>query len=71
MYGFGGLLNWMLTESCKLFLGRLRPFFLDVCQPNSTLVKCNQGYIMEDVCTGDPQLIREARYHATACQPYC
>ena len=59
---FGASLTWLITASCKLLIGRLRPNFLAVCQPDWTRVNCSQGYVMEYVCTGNPQLIREARY---------
>ena len=60
-YGFGVLLNWLFTEACKLYVGSLRPYFLDVCQPNCNKYT-NQSYIMGDVCKGDADLIKEARY---------
>ncbi|XP_078700283.1 phospholipid phosphatase 1-like [Branchiostoma floridae x Branchiostoma belcheri] len=45
----------------KLSMGVLRPHFLAVCKVNVTFT-CTPGtYVTEDVCTGDADVIREAR----------
>ncbi|XP_070562596.1 phospholipid phosphatase 1-like isoform X1 [Ptychodera flava] len=45
----------------KVHGGRLRPHFISVCEPNSNLYNCSDGYIDWNVCTGDEELIKAAR----------
>ncbi|XP_060601613.1 phospholipid phosphatase 1-like, partial [Ruditapes philippinarum] len=44
-----------LTETMKLFGGRLRPHFVSLCKPDFSKINCSHGYIMiqTDVCTSD------------------
>ncbi|ESO95337.1 hypothetical protein LOTGIDRAFT_117144, partial [Lottia gigantea] len=58
---FGAALNHLLTNIAKYTLGRLRPHFLTVCQPDYALFNCSMGIIEENVCTGNLKLIKEAR----------
>ncbi|OON19124.1 PAP2 family protein, partial [Opisthorchis viverrini] len=44
-------LTSILTSVFKIAVGRPRPHFLDVCQPNITLVNCT-GFINEYSCQG-------------------
>ena len=59
MFGFGALITNLFTDIGKVTVGRLRPYFLTVCKPNIT--NCSQGFVTEDICTGDPKDIQEAR----------
>ncbi|KAJ7386589.1 hypothetical protein OS493_008737 [Desmophyllum pertusum] len=61
MFGFGALITNLFTDMGKVTVGRLRPYFLTICKPNATLLNCSQGYVMEDICTGDPKEVLEAR----------
>jgi len=66
---FGLAVNQVTTDITKYSVGRLRPHFLTVCQPNALLMNCSiesggnsmPRYVTEDVCTGDDHLIHEAR----------
>jgi len=61
MFGFGALITNLFTDMGKATVGRLRPYFITICKPNNTLLNCSQGYITEDICTGDPKDVLEAR----------
>ncbi|XP_062590127.1 phospholipid phosphatase 2-like [Saccostrea cucullata] len=58
---FGAVVEHLTTDIGKYSIGRLRPHFWSVCQPDPAKYNCVTGYITEDVCTGDPSRIREAR----------
>lgn len=58
---FGAVVEHLTTDIGKYSIGRLRPHFLYVCQPDTAKYNCASGYITADVCTGDQSLIREAR----------
>ncbi|KAK3103536.1 hypothetical protein FSP39_019950 [Pinctada imbricata] len=64
-YLFGEGLCIIVTEVVKLFSGRLRPHFLDVCQARFTSQNCSnghQGYIENYVCTNsNNELLLNAR----------
>ena len=54
------------TDLIKYSIGRLRPHFLDACDPDWSKIECtdSQGYhqYVEDFeCRGDPKHVREAR----------
>ena len=57
----GAVITNLFTQMGKLTIGRLRPHFLSVCKPDYSRFNCSDGYIVADVCTGDPHLISEAR----------
>ncbi|GFN98742.1 phospholipid phosphatase 1 [Plakobranchus ocellatus] len=61
IFVFGAASTHFLTNLPKYSVGRLRPHFLDVCKPNFSLINDTSKYIEEDVCTGDPDRITEAR----------
>lgn len=66
IYLFGQAVTMSMTELGKFTVGRLRPHFLAVCQPNRTALDCSgeiyYRYITEDVCTsGDTAKLIEAR----------
>ncbi|XP_070566090.1 phospholipid phosphatase 3-like [Ptychodera flava] len=45
----------------RTLVGRLRPNFWDTCQPDPTLYVCSQGWLYDDVCTGDRDWIFDAK----------
>jgi len=61
-FGFGGLTTIFVTDIGKYTVGRLRPHFLSICKaPSFVFMNCSHTYILDDVCTGDPSLLREGR----------
>ncbi|CAH3195329.1 unnamed protein product [Porites evermanni] len=70
-FAFGGLITIFATDVGKYTAGRLRPHFLSICKPpSSVFINCSHNYILDDVCTGDPAyamtftaLYMEARIH--------
>ncbi|XP_060608387.1 phospholipid phosphatase 1-like [Ruditapes philippinarum] len=52
---FAATCTLFLTETMKLFGGRLRPHFVSLCKPDFSKINCSQGYIMipTDACTSD------------------
>lgn len=69
MYAFfiGIFITLIVTGTVKLAVGELRPYFLDVCQPDFTKIACkdafgNPNYVTNFTCNGeDTDRIREAR----------
>lgn len=67
-----GLLYSLITAAVfqvflKWLIGGLRPHFLTVCQPDTSLIKnqydatgYNQLYFTRDICTGDPNTIDDS-----------
>ncbi|CDI84467.1 lipid phosphate phosphohydrolase 3, putative [Eimeria acervulina] len=65
-FAFGLLVNFALANVAKLCIGRLRPHFLAVCQPNWNALQCTDMtgdlYINSYECRGtDLAAIKEAR----------
>ncbi|XP_046573750.1 phospholipid phosphatase 3-like [Haliotis rubra] len=61
---FGAAVTHLTTNIPKYAVGRLRPHFFAICQPDWVRINCSDGnrYITEDVCTGsDVKAIEEAR----------
>lgn len=58
---FGAIFTVLITHVGKYSTGILRPYFLEVCKPDLSRMNCSQGFIEQEVCTGDPKLIKEAR----------
>jgi len=59
---FGGVASQSLTDIAKATIGRLRPHFLAACKPVWDQINCNAGgYIDNFTCTGDKELVTEAR----------
>ncbi|OWF50673.1 phospholipid phosphatase 3-like [Mizuhopecten yessoensis] len=58
---FGGALEFLARGIAKYSLGRLRPHFLAVCQPDQSSFNCSTGYIENYKCTGDVDVINQAR----------
>ena len=64
---YGAALNTFITDVGKYSLGRLRPHFLSVCNPDWAKLQCtdssgNYLFITADVCTGtNAKLSKESR----------
>ncbi|XP_045158722.1 putative phosphatidate phosphatase [Mercenaria mercenaria] len=59
---FGCGLTQLTTDIAKYTVGRLRPHFITVCQPNIASCTVDTGFLSGDVCTGtDEAAIAEAR----------
>ena len=60
---FGAAASQSLTDIAKYSIGRLRPHFLAVCKPVWDHINCRAGgYIENFNCTGDKDMVDEARY---------
>ena len=71
----GLLVTLVITDIGKLVVGRLRPHFLDVCNPNFSSINCTDEhdytvYVTEYECRGDPSLVAAARYPPTSYVVY-
>ncbi|XP_072216031.1 phospholipid phosphatase 1 isoform X1 [Excalfactoria chinensis] len=58
---FGAAASQSLTDIAKYSIGRLRPHFIAVCQPDWTRINCSLGYIENFPCQGDKAKINEGR----------
>uniref|UniRef100_A0A8C4KGW2 Phospholipid phosphatase 1 n=1 Tax=Dromaius novaehollandiae TaxID=8790 RepID=A0A8C4KGW2_DRONO len=58
---FGAAASQSLTDIAKYSIGRLRPHFLAVCQPDWARINCTLGYIENFSCQGDKARINEGR----------
>ncbi|XP_063795363.1 phospholipid phosphatase 3 isoform X1 [Pseudophryne corroboree] len=59
---FGCAISQSFTDIAKVSIGRLRPHFLDICDPDFTRLNCTVGnYIEEYTCRGPPSKVTEAR----------
>ncbi|XP_035165006.1 phospholipid phosphatase 1 isoform X1 [Oxyura jamaicensis] len=58
---FGAAASQSLTDIAKYAIGRLRPHFLAVCQPDWTQINCSLGYIENFPCQGEKAKINEGR----------
>ncbi|KAK7133322.1 hypothetical protein R3I94_015257 [Phoxinus phoxinus] len=58
---FGCAVSQSFTDIAKVSVGRMRPHFLDVCQPDYSTINCSLGYITQYTCNGDPSKVQEAR----------
>ena len=48
----GAAINQILTDTCKLAVGRLRPHFFEVCMPSILCTAENQNeYVFNFTCT--------------------
>lgn len=59
---FGAAASQSLTDIAKYSIGRLRPHFLAVCQPDWARINCSLGYIENFSCQGDKAKINEGRW---------
>ncbi|XP_004608491.1 phospholipid phosphatase 1 isoform X1 [Sorex araneus] len=58
---FGAACSQSLTDIAKYSIGRLRPHFLEVCDPDWSKINCSEGYIEDFECRGDARKVREGR----------
>lgn len=58
---FGAAISQSLTDLAKYMIGRLRPNFLAVCNPNWSKINCSVYMQLEDVCQGNIKDITESR----------
>lgn len=58
---FGCAISQSFTDIAKVSIGRLRPHFLSVCNPDFTLINCSEGYVQNYKCRGDDSKVQEAR----------
>ncbi|XP_074524989.1 phospholipid phosphatase 3 isoform X2 [Halichoeres trimaculatus] len=58
---FGCAVSQSFTDIAKVSVGRMRPHFLDVCNPDFSTIDCSQGYITNYTCRGDESDVQEAR----------
>ncbi|GAB5566878.1 phospholipid phosphatase 1 isoform X3 [Prionailurus iriomotensis] len=58
---FGAAASQSLTDIAKYSIGRLRPHFLDVCDPDWSKINCSAGYIENYICRGNAQKVKEGR----------
>lgn len=76
-YAFGVVVNQAATDILKYTLGRLRPHFLDVCQPNWNSLNCTgplgiMRYVTEDMCsTVNSHLLKDARLVTVCLSSFC
>ncbi|XP_062966544.1 phospholipid phosphatase 2 isoform X3 [Cynocephalus volans] len=57
---FGAAVSQSLTDLAKYMIGRLRPNFLAICDPDWSRVNCSV-YVQLEVCKGNPLNVTEAR----------
>uniref|UniRef100_M3Y711 Phospholipid phosphatase 3 n=1 Tax=Mustela putorius furo TaxID=9669 RepID=M3Y711_MUSPF len=58
---FGCAISQSFTDIAKVSIGRLRPHFLSVCNPDFSQINCSEGYIQNYKCRGDDSKVQEAR----------
>ncbi|XP_010135244.1 PREDICTED: lipid phosphate phosphohydrolase 2 [Buceros rhinoceros silvestris] len=58
---FGGAISQSLTDLAKYMIGRLRPNFLAVCNPDWSKVNCSIYVQLENVCQGESRTVNESR----------
>ncbi|XP_073881197.1 phospholipid phosphatase 2 isoform X5 [Macaca fascicularis] len=67
---FGAAVSQSLTDLAKYMIGRLRPNFLAVCDPDWSRVNCSVYVQLEKVCRGNPAEVTEAsRDRVSPCWP--
>ncbi|KAI7799837.1 phospholipid phosphatase 3 [Triplophysa rosa] len=58
---FGCAVSQSFTDIAKVSVGRMRPHFIDVCNPDFSTISCSLGYITNYTCRGDDSKVQEAR----------
>ncbi|CAB1324171.1 unnamed protein product, partial [Coregonus sp. 'balchen'] len=59
---FGCAISQSFTDIAKVSVGRMRPHFLDVCNPEWSAINCSLGYITSYTCNGPESKVQEARF---------
>lgn len=59
---FGAAVSQSLTDLAKYMIGRLRPNFLAVCDPDWSRINCSMYVQVERVCRGNPANVTESRW---------
>ncbi|KAE8609790.1 hypothetical protein XENTR_v10011912 [Xenopus tropicalis] len=60
-FAFGCAVSQSFTDIAKVAIGRLRPHFINVCNPDFSTIDCSLGYIENYQCRGPPNKVMEAR----------
>uniref|UniRef100_A0A7M4ED25 Phospholipid phosphatase 3 n=2 Tax=Crocodylus porosus TaxID=8502 RepID=A0A7M4ED25_CROPO len=60
-FAFGCAISQSFTDIAKVSVGRLRPHFLEVCDPVYSESDCSKGYIQNYTCRGSDSKVQEAR----------
>ncbi|XP_006025792.1 phospholipid phosphatase 3 [Alligator sinensis] len=61
-FAFGCAISQSFTDIAKVSVGRLRPHFLEVCDPDYSETDCNKGYYIQNyTCRGSDSKVQEAR----------
>lgn len=63
---FGCAISQSFTDIAKVSIGRLRPHFLNVCNPDFSQINCSVGYIQNYKCRGEDSKVQEARWESTS-----
>uniref|UniRef100_A0A4W5MP73 Phospholipid phosphatase 3 n=1 Tax=Hucho hucho TaxID=62062 RepID=A0A4W5MP73_9TELE len=58
---FGCAISQSFTDIAKVSVGRMRPHFLDVCNPDWSAINCSLGYITSYTCKDSESKVQEAR----------
>ncbi|XP_043832821.1 phospholipid phosphatase 1 isoform X3 [Dromiciops gliroides] len=58
---FGAAASQSLTDIAKYSIGRLRPHFIAVCDPDWTKLNCSDGYIENVPCQGNSAEVNQGR----------
>nr|XP_056704307.1 phospholipid phosphatase 1 isoform X2 [Euleptes europaea] len=58
---FGAAVSQSLTDIAKYSIGRLRPHFVAICNPDWRQINCSSGYIENFHCLGDKVKVNEGR----------
>ncbi|CAL8370237.1 unnamed protein product [Boreogadus saida] len=61
VFVFGCAISQSFTDIAKVSVGRLRPHFLAVCNPDFSTINCSLGYITDYQCQGPESRVQEAR----------
>ena len=61
VFVFGCAISQSFTDIAKVSVGRLRPHFLAVCNPDFSTINCSLGYITDYQCQGTDNRVQEAR----------
>ncbi|XP_020661212.1 phospholipid phosphatase 1 isoform X1 [Pogona vitticeps] len=58
---FGAAVSQSLTDIAKYSIGRLRPHFLAICDPDWPKINCSAGYVENFICRGNKVKVNEGR----------